>query len=504
MILRDRGKAPVRPRVALISLLTGALSACAVATSEPPRLGYTPPSPEPGAAGSAYAGQDSGLIWNQLLDRLIQSPLQVDLADPERGIVVASYSGDPEPYVTCGWILVDRGGELEQVPASGEASFRRMVQGRRLEVTRGMKLDARLVVDVKPDGGGAAVETTSNYVLTKTIVAADWAGRARGRAHEVVSFSAGGRGEFGKGTVCQPNGALERIVLDVLPRGTRAQLAESSGPVPSPQAADSSRPVPGIRITESGEPASSGQTMPSAGPGDAAPTAEASGPGANTETTESGGPAPAAQATIARSEVADPETAEVADAETAGASSARLAEAPDAAVPEGSAAEDGAASLECPIDDKVFCELLAVTDPYRRANQERDLGLAVDPIEGSNALLSGSDLGFDVSLPSYDAYLTVSFFLKDGTVYHVLSGSDRRWPANAREFVGDAGLSADDRGNIEMVVALASDVLVFSAPRPPSETAELYLSDLRKRLAEISNGGSPAQIAASLLIVTPA
>ena len=30
----------------------------------------------------------------------------------------------------------------------------------------------------------------------------------------------GGRGEFSKGTVCQPNGALESTVLDVLPRAT--------------------------------------------------------------------------------------------------------------------------------------------------------------------------------------------------------------------------------------------------------------------------------------------
>jgi hypothetical protein len=494
--LRDGGKALVRPTVALISLLTGALSACAVTTSGPPRLGYTPPSAAPGAPGAAFARQDSGLIWNQLLDRLIQSPLQIDLADPERGIVVASYSGDPEPYVTCGWILVDHGGELEQVPASGEASFGRVVKGRRLEVTRGMKLDARLVVDVKPDGGGAAVDTTSNYVLTKTVVAANPAGWSRGRAHEVVSFSAGGRGEFSKGTVCQPNGDLERIVLDVLPRTTRAQLAESSAPTPRPQTTDSSRPVPSVQIIESSEPASSRQTTESAGPGPTMQTAEASGQAPTTQITESGGPAPAGQATSAQSKVPDAAMAE--------ATSARLAEVPDAAVPEGSALEGGAAPLECPIADKVFCELLAVTDPYRRANQERDLGLAVDAIEGSNPLLSGSDLGFDVSLPSYDAYLTVSFFLKDGTVHHVLAGSDRRWPANAREFVGDAGLSVDDRGSIEMVVALASDVLVFPSPRPPAEAAELYLSDLRKRLAEISNGGSSAQIAASLLIVTPA
>ena len=94
--------------------------------------------------------------------------------------------------------------------------------------------------------------------------------------------------------------------------------------------------------------------------------------------------------------------------------------------------------------------------------------------------------------------------MSDSRYDAVLSGSDRRWRANAREFVGDAGLSVDDRGRIEMVVALAFDVLVFPAPRPSSEAAELYLSDLRKRLSEISNGGSSAQIAASLLIVTPA
>jgi hypothetical protein len=191
------------------------------------------------------------------------------------------------------------------------------------------------------------------------------------------------------------------------------------------------------------------------------------------------------------------------DAEVAEVPGSEVAGLPDAEESEVAALEDGAVSLECPIPDKIFCEVLDVTGPYRRANQEQDLGLAVDAIEGGNPLLSGSDLGFDVSLPSYDAYLTVSFFLKDGTVHHVLSGSDRRWPADAREFVGDAGLSVDDRGSIELVVALASDVPVFASPRPSSETAELFLSDLRKRLFEISNGGAAAQIAASLIVVTP-
>jgi hypothetical protein len=160
--------------------------------------------------------------------------------------------------------------------------------------------------------------------------------------------------------------------------------------------------------------------------------------------------------------------------------------------------------LECPIADKIYCEILQVTAPYRRANQEGDLGLTVDALERGSPLLSDSDLGFDVGLPSYEAYLTVTMVLKDGTVRHVLSGWDRRWPAHAREFVGDGGLNVDDRQDVELVVALASDVPVFPAPRPPSETAELFLNELRRRLAEISNGDTPARIAASLIVVTPA
>ena len=444
--------APVRPRVALISLLAGALGACAVDASKPPRLRYAPPEGQSAEAGPAAAGQPAGLVWNQLLDRLIQSPLEVDLADPERGIIVARYSGDPEPYVTCGWILVERGGELEQVPASGQASFKRVVQGRRLEVNRDLNLDARLVVEVKPAGDGAAVETTSNYVLTKTVAVENAAGWTQGRAQEVVSFSSGGRGEFSKGTVCQPNGALESTVLDVLPRATQAVQAEGAGPAAMDGPVAGSAPVSDEQTTASDEPSPAMQTAD-----------------ARIE---------AREATVAQTELPDPAVLEVPDQ------------------------TDRATAFECPIEDSTFCEVLDLTDPYRRANQERDLGLALEALEPDNPLLDGSGLGIDISLPNYDSYLTVSYFLKDGTVRHVLSGWSRRWPANAREFV--PGLSVDDRQSVEMVIALASDVPMFQSPRPSSEAAELYLSDLRERLSELSNGGTPAQIAASLIVITPA
>jgi hypothetical protein len=458
----------MRPTVGFAGLLMGALGACAVDTGQPPRLDYTPPNERPSVSNPANVGQPAGLIWNQLLDRLIQASLQIDLADPERGIIVARYSGDPEPYVSCGWIVVGQGDDAEQVPAVGDASFERMVERRRVEVNRDMNLDARLVVEVKPGGDAAAVRTGSNYVLTKTVVAADRSGRQRGSAREVVSFSGGGRGKFDKGTICQPTGSLERVVLDVLPRMARV---ESSGAPTNTQMAE---------ISAQAEDQASSATLPTV---DDSALAFAPVP------EENDAPAPASppegmgesmQALIAQSEIPSPKMAGIPPL------------------------EEGELPLDCPIADKLYCEILEVTGPYRRANQEGDLGLTVDAIERGSPLLSDSDRGFDVGLPSYDAYLTVSMFLKDGTVRHVLLGWDRRWPAHAREFVGDGGLSVDDRQDVELVVALASDVPVFPAPRPPSETAELFLNELRQRLAEISNGDTPARIAASLIVVTPA
>jgi hypothetical protein len=458
----------MRPTVGFAGLLMGALGACAVDTGQPPRLSYAPPDERPNESSSANVGQPAGLIWNQLLDRLIQASLQIDLADPERGIIVARYSGDPEPYVTCGWILVGQGGEAEQVPAVGDASFKRMVEGHRLEVNRGMNLDARLVVEVKPGSDEAAVRTGSNYVLTKTIVAADRSGRQRASAREVVSFSGGGQGKFGKGTICQPTGSLERVVLDILPRlagleGDRTATTPPTGEISAH--AEGERSSSTVAAVEDGALASALQTAENDAPTPAAASAEVSAP---------------LQAVIAQAEIPSP----------------KIAGTPPL--------EEGTLPLECPVADKIYCAILEVTGPYRRANQEGDLGLTVDAIERGSPLLTDSDLGFDVGLPSYEAYLTVSMFLKDGTVRHVLSGWDRRWPAHAREFVGDGALSVDERQDVELVVALASDVPVFAAPRPPSEAAELFLNELRQRLAEISTSAAPARIAASLIVVTPA
>jgi len=446
----------MRPTVALMCLGACALAACA--DPAPSRLGYAPPAEEPARPGAGYVGQPGAeLIWDQLLDRLAQSELKIDLADPERGVMVASYSGDPAPYVTCGWILLYGVGEPERIDASSEASFNRIVGGRAFEIGRDLKLDARLVVEIRQGGGDAFVDATSNYVLTKTVVSEARAGWRRGRSYEIVSFSTGERGEFDKGTVCQPNGALERTVLDILPDATRvAQRTQPPSPATTRRATIVAREIASDDL---------GQQVAA---GDASGQQAAAGddPGQRLD---------------------DPEQQAAAD---------------DPGQQDAAIADLRQQSDACAIADAVFCEVLEITEPYRRANEERGLGLEVDDIEGGSPLLADSGLGLDISLPRYDAYLAVSYLMRDGTVRHVRSGAGRRWPANAREFVGDAGLG-DESGSVEMVVAVASDAPLFTAPRPPSETAASYLAELRRRLAEMTNGAAPAEIAATLIVIAP-
>jgi hypothetical protein len=125
------------------------------------------------------------------------------------------YSGDPEPYVDCGWIVSRDEDELERVPAArSEASFLRRREGEVVPVSRDLRLDARMDVHVEPSGEDAIVRTDSTYVLMKTIRTDD---TEQPLHAETISFVTGKAGEFTSGTTCQPTGELERLVFEALP-----------------------------------------------------------------------------------------------------------------------------------------------------------------------------------------------------------------------------------------------------------------------------------------------
>lgn len=209
-----------------LALLLGALAGCATST-EPPEIRYLPPDGSAPRIGEIRLPQSQGFVWNQLMARLQESPLTVERADQQAGLIVTTYAGDPEPYVDCGWIMAYSPQDLVRTPgAAHEAAFDWSDRGERLNMRRSMGLDGRMVVRLRPAEEGTALSVDSTYVLTKTLQVEDGAGQPADQSHDIISFTTAERGRFASGTVCRPTGELERLAAGaVAAPGTRGSAA---------------------------------------------------------------------------------------------------------------------------------------------------------------------------------------------------------------------------------------------------------------------------------------
>lgn len=208
-------------RLLHLGLLVAALAACA--QPEPPDLDYLPPSGPVAEIPSPLVRQPPSLVWGNVVDRLQQEGVEVERSGEQGGLILANYRGDPEPYVNCGWLVrYDEDEPLERVRASSaETELIGRLGGRPRALTRQLVLDARLRVRVRPVQDGSVISTDATYRLTKTLRSEEPPGGTRERHREVIVFDTGESAAFQRGgTVCQPTGALERLVLDGLPATT--------------------------------------------------------------------------------------------------------------------------------------------------------------------------------------------------------------------------------------------------------------------------------------------
>jgi hypothetical protein len=203
----------MRTQSAVVTLVLAGGVGCAA--PDPPELDYLPPSGQPAADRSAFVRQQPWLVWGNILDHLQQQGARVTDLDEAGGDLAVIYSGDPEPYVDCGWIVTYRGNDFERLPAARpDARFLQRRDGEVVTLERDLRLDVRMNVHVEPSGEDAIVRTDSAYVLTKTISSTD----AEQPLHaETISFQSGQSGAFSSGTKCQPNGEFERLVFEALP-----------------------------------------------------------------------------------------------------------------------------------------------------------------------------------------------------------------------------------------------------------------------------------------------
>lgn len=187
-----------------------------ISEAVPSGLTYVAPITPIARAESALVDSPPAAVLAAVRRRLEAERFTVAYSERE-DVVVATHRGHAEPYVDCGTIFVfERGMNAPptRIPAVAEQATIAAVPGQPIPpAERAMRLDARVTVQVAPEGRRTRVTSRADYILTKLVTLQGRPGPQR----EVIAFSSGTEGKFGKGTTCRPTGMLERLPLAGLP-----------------------------------------------------------------------------------------------------------------------------------------------------------------------------------------------------------------------------------------------------------------------------------------------
>jgi hypothetical protein len=212
---------PVAGACWLVSLCWALLVAAA-----PPAAGagresfaYEPPKRAPRGGRTRYVDERPDIVFSELEAFLQERGLSLETVDPEAGLLVARYSGDPRLYLDCGKVqalIDDKPMNPPRAYSANKAEIRsaRTVRGKRYGLLRQMRLDARLVVQVEPRGKGSRLFSDAVYVTSQQLHRLRRGGVPDELVRrEVVGFNSAETGRLAKGTTCVSNGKLEDLPL---------------------------------------------------------------------------------------------------------------------------------------------------------------------------------------------------------------------------------------------------------------------------------------------------
>ena len=482
------------------------MAGCAPSKPMKDMVGYVPPTSLPAPPKKTLVADPKAEVWAELVGFLENSEFTIDHIDEEKSLLVARYSGNPEPYVDCGSIVTHQGGTLGQIAGSSPSvALNYELEQQPVILNRTLNLDSRIIIRLIEQARGTVIQTDTTYVVTKTVDVEQSSGAIQEGSRETVSFEAGGRGEFSKGTACQPNGSLDLAVLQSLPNiiGSdeidRADLPndeeratadsrtadDSAAALPDEPARQPATPDPVRTADEPIETAArdlesvDAATVPAAPettaydwvlPEQGLPSAALPAPVGTTTDVESS-PAvqpPAAEVTDTGSQDTASPTTDI-PGETA------------ALVPAPSTTGDAVVSNDLPtniVDDTTrkllesldcsgaewhFCDLVELTTPYRKRNIEKLFGLTVNTTESFTSQVAGRDLKLDILFPTFPSHLHIVYARRDGTIDHIMSSSEV-WPADLTHQYSQSGQTIPGPTGLAMIVAIATDEPLFSSP----------------------------------------
>jgi hypothetical protein len=162
-------------------------------------------------------------LWRDLAAALNGAPFAVQRLDPNAGVAVLSYHGDPARYVDCGnitsYVKNLRGERVYRFAAATASVEYELATGKEiLIIDRQMRLDGDLTLTAVAVGTNATQVTASaRYVLTRTLTVRDTLGRSQTVSH-LAEFGSNREGTFPGPMTCRANGAWEYEVFSRLPK----------------------------------------------------------------------------------------------------------------------------------------------------------------------------------------------------------------------------------------------------------------------------------------------
>jgi hypothetical protein len=160
--------------------------------------------------------------------------------------------------------------------------------------------------------------------------------------------------------------------------------------------------------------------------------------------------------------------------------------------------------------DENKCGVLGVLGRYWVAHRMAGGGASIklDPAsaKAANQLVEGDTLMVDVTTPNFESYVTVDYFVLDGSVVHLLPNLRAREnlaPARYTATVGSLGnwVIGKPFGN-ELLVIIATPVPPFNGLRPEAESGADYLRALDRQLAQISKTRGVGAVAVDFLQIS--
>ena len=152
------------------------------------------------------------------------------------------------------------------------------------------------------------------------------------------------------------------------------------------------------------------------------------------------------------------------------------------------------------------CGLLNVLGPYWLASRKAGRPATLRARAANAQLVEGDPLVVGITTPPFDAFVTLDYFVLDGSVLHMVPGPRARAnqaPAGYAATIGGMGnwIIARPFGT-EMIALVVTPTPLFDAVRQETEPKAAYLKAIEQRLTQLAAKHGREKIAVDLLQVT--